>query len=163
MSYAQIKKAWNQDKIPVVVRTNKKGSKLHVRIPGGETERRWINSIGKSSGIWIGDKRYWQLPKTWFNDFVNRALDRYRQLYVIQPYRVLEKCAPACQNATGHICQCSCMGAHHGAGNDGSWFEVTDAFSGRWGEEELACRLMKAKDGASPFETIVRNVLDKRQ
>jgi hypothetical protein len=33
------------------------------------------------------------------------------------------------------------MGANHGAGNDGSWFEVSDTFSTRWGERELACRL----------------------
>jgi hypothetical protein len=37
------------------------------------------------------------------------------------------------------------MGEHHGAGNDGSWFEVSDAFSTRWQQRELACRLLTAR------------------
>jgi hypothetical protein len=37
------------------------------------------------------------------------------------------------------------MGAHHGTGNDGSWFEVSDTFSTRWGEHQLACRLLTAR------------------
>jgi hypothetical protein len=38
------------------------------------------------------------------------------------------------------------MGRHHGAGNDGTWFEVSDTFATRWGEKELACRLLTAKN-----------------
>jgi hypothetical protein len=38
------------------------------------------------------------------------------------------------------------MGANHGFGNDGSWFEVSETFATRWGEEELACRLMVKRD-----------------
>ncbi|MEP1497973.1 MAG: hypothetical protein ABJK50_20985, partial [Pseudophaeobacter sp.] len=64
---------------------------------------------------------------------------------IIQPYREQEICARACQEALGHECQCSCMGANHGAGNDGSWFEVSDTFSTRWGDRELACRLLTAR------------------
>ena len=66
-------------------------------------------------------------------------------VYIIQPYREQEICARACQEAQGHECQCSCMGANHGIGNDGSWFEVSDKFSTRWGERELACRLLTAR------------------
>jgi hypothetical protein len=60
----------------------------------------------------------------------------------------------ACLGAEKHECQCSCMGANHGAGNDGSWFEITDYFATRWGERSLACRLLvaalqrKARDDA---------------
>ncbi|WP_354134437.1 hypothetical protein [Bradyrhizobium sp. S3.9.1] len=67
------------------------------------------------------------------------------KVYIIQPYREQEICARACQEAQGHECQCSCMGANHGVGNDGSWFEVSDTFSTRWGERELACRLLTAR------------------
>jgi hypothetical protein len=84
------------------------------------------------------------LPKSWFNDLVDRALRLYGKVYIIQPYREQEICARACQEAQGHECQCSCMGANHGIGNDGSWFEVSDTFSSRWGERELACRLLTA-------------------
>ena len=72
-----------------------------------------------------GTDAYWELPKSWFNDFVDRALQRYGKVYIIQPYREQEICARACQEALGHECQCSCMGANHGVGNDGSWFEVS--------------------------------------
>ncbi len=29
----------------------------------------------------------------------------------------LHKCDARCQNATGHVCECSCHGEFHGAGN----------------------------------------------
>ena len=77
--------------------------------------------------------------------FSDRALQRYGKVYIIQPYREQEICARACQEALGHECQCSCMGANHGIGNDGSWFEVSDTFSTRWGNRELACRLLTAR------------------
>jgi hypothetical protein len=38
------------------------------------------------------------------------------------------------------------MGLHHGAGTDGSWFEVSDTFATRWGDQKLACRLMRTGD-----------------
>ncbi|WP_271621413.1 hypothetical protein [Bradyrhizobium sp. CCBAU 51745] len=94
---------------------------------------------------WIGTDAYWELPKSWFNDFVDRALQRYGKVYIIQPYREQEIWARACQEAQGHECQCSCMGANHGIGNDGSWFEVSETFSMRWGGRELACRLLTAR------------------
>ena len=72
-------------------------------------------------------------------------VESYRRRAALQPYREQEVCARACQEAQGHECQCSCMGANHGIGNDGSWFEVSDTFSTRWGERELACRLLTAR------------------
>lgn len=136
---------WNQPRIPVVLRRTGKGERLRVRLPFANDNRSWLQSIGKSSPDWISEAKYWELPKLWFNSFVNAALRRYGKLYVIQPYRPQEKCAPACLNAVGHECECSCMGANHGAGNNGSWFEVTETFATRWGDLELACRLMVAK------------------
>lgn len=34
-----------------------------------------------------GTDAYWELPKSWFNDLVDRALQRYGKVYIIQPYR----------------------------------------------------------------------------
>jgi len=99
---------------------------------------------------WIKDKGYWETPHTWFNDLVNRLLRKFGKLYIIQPLREQEKCAPACLNAQGHICQCSCLGANHGAGNDGSWFEVSETFAVRWKEVSYACRLMVANQSLKP-------------
>lgn len=138
----RIDRVWNQKAIPVILRRNRRGQRLRVRIPFSPTNRVWIQNGKRTSPIWVSDRKYWEIPKTWFNDFVERALKKYGKLYIIQPYREQEKCAPACLNAMGHECECSCMGANHGAGNDGSWFEVSDTFATRWGNEFLACRLM---------------------
>jgi hypothetical protein len=87
---------------------------------------------------WIKDGKYWEVPNSWFNDLVNGALDRWGKVYIIQPYREQEKCAPACMNALGHECQCSCMGQNHGAGgSDSGWFVVAETFASRWHEKEL--------------------------
>lgn len=121
MGVDQLKEVWNQSLIPVVIRTNKKGDKLRVRLPFNESHR------------------------AWFNNFVNNALPKYKKLYVMQPYRELEKCARKCMEAQGHECNCSCMGANHGAGMNTSWFEVDETFATRWNNEEVACRLMVVK------------------
>lgn len=136
---------WGQDAIPVVLRRTGKGQLLRVRLPYVETNRQWLQNGRRTPPAWIAGEKYWELPKSWFNDFVDRALRRFSKVYIIQPYREQEICARACQEAQGHECQCSCMGANHGVGNDGSWFEVSDTFSTRWGERELACRLLTAR------------------
>jgi hypothetical protein len=140
-----LKLIWKQKNIPVVLRRTGKGEKLRVRIPFAENNRRWLQNYRRTSVVWKSDGEYWEIPKSWFDDFVNRALERYGKIYIIQPFRPHEKCAPACLNATGHECNCSCMGANHGAGNDGSWFEVSDAFAIKWGNPMLACRLLTQK------------------
>lgn len=137
---------WSQKKIPVALRRTGKGEKLRVRLPFSDDNRQWLRNGRRTEPMWIGDpKAYWELPKAWFDDFVNRALGRFGKVYIIQPFREQEICARACQEARGHECECSCMGANHGAGNDGSWFEVSDTFSTRWGERDLACRLLTAR------------------
>ena len=145
MDRLTLKYVWNQEQIPVVLRRTGKGQRLRVRLPYAEESRQWLQNGRRTSPIWIGSEKYWELPKAWFNEFVERSLGKYCKVYIIQPYREQEKCARACQNATGHECQCSCMGLYHGTGNDGSWFEVSDTFSTRWGGQQLACRLMTAK------------------
>lgn len=138
----RIRKVWKQSVIPVVLRRTGKGERLRVRLPFADDNRQWLQNDRRFSPEWTAGKNYWELPKAWFNDFVERSLAKYGSVYIIQPYREQEKCAPACQNAVGHECECSCMGLYHGAGNDGSWFEVSDTFATRWHDRELACRLL---------------------
>jgi hypothetical protein len=137
---------WKQGliSIPVILRRGGKGESLRVRLPYGQDNRQWLQNGKRTSPTWFPDptKQYWETPKAWFNDLVERSLAKYKKTYIIQPYREQEKCAPACMNALGHECQCSCMGANHGAGNDGSWFEVSDTFATRWSGQQLACRLV---------------------
>lgn len=139
---------WAQKQIPVIVRRTGKGELLQMRLPYSGDNRQWIRNSRKTHPEWVASKGYWELPKAWFNDLVDRCLVRFKSVYIIQPYQEQEKCSPACQNAVGHECQCSCMGLHHGAGNDGSWFEVSETFSTRWQSRELACRLLTEKKGA---------------
>jgi hypothetical protein len=140
-----LKRVWNQKQIPVVLRRGGKGQHLRIRIPFSPANSEWLQNGKRIKPIWVEEYKCWEMPKAWFNDFVSQALSKYRKLYIIQPYREQETCAPACLNAVGHECQCACMGANHGAGNDGSWFEVSETFACRWGDQHLACRLMNAK------------------
>ena len=136
---------WNQKQVPVVLRRTGKGEKLRVRLPFAHDNRQWLQDGRRTEPTWISEgQAYWEIPKAWFDDFVDRALRRFGKVYIIQPYREQEICSRACQEARGHECQCSCMGANHGVGNDGGWFEVSDTFSMRWGRRELACRLLTA-------------------
>ena len=141
----ELRDIWNQNKLPVVLRRGGKGQRIRLRLPYSENNLSWLQNGKRIRPEWFGSERYWEIPKTWFNDFVERALKKYGLLYVIQPYREQEKCSPSCLNAIGHECQCSCMGLNHGAGNDGSWFEVNEAFAVRWGDAHLSCKLMGQK------------------
>lgn len=135
-----------QNQIPVVLRRTGRGQRLRARMPCADDNKQWLQDGHRTAPVWIGgDEAYWELPKSWFNDFVDRALLRFGKVYIIQPYREQEICARAGQEARGHECQCSCMGTNHGASNDGSWFEVSDTFSTRMGERELACRLLTVR------------------
>jgi hypothetical protein len=95
---------WGQEAIPVALRRTGKGQLLRVRLPYVGTNRQWLQNGRRTSPAWIAGKKYWELPKAWFNDFVERALAEYGRVYVIQPYREQEKCSLACQNAIGHEC-----------------------------------------------------------
>lgn len=143
MDNEELMHVWNQHEIPVILRRTGKGQLLRMRLPYADSNRIWLQGGRRISPTWIASKRYWELPKAWFNDVVERALRTYGQIHVIQPYREQEKCSPACLNASGHECQGSCMGRNHGAGNDGTWFEISETFATRWGDQMLACRLMK--------------------
>lgn len=110
MDAEQLTSIWNQRDIPVILRRTGKGELLRLRLPYAETNRSWLQNERRTSPAWIAGKRCWEIPKAWFNDFVERALATFGALYVIQPYREQEECSPACLNAVGHECQCSCMG-----------------------------------------------------
>ena len=136
----KIKTVWNNQRVPVILRRD--SWKLRVRLPFAVDKRPWLKASGGINPNWISNGKFWEVPKSWLNNLVQRALDRYNQLYVIQPYRAQRKCAPNCWNATGHDCDCQCMGENHGQGQMGSWLVISDTFATKWGDAELACRLM---------------------
>lgn len=147
----ELRAIWRQDFVPVIVRKGV-GYPLRVKLPNPQDNwewrrvaRIWLRAQRARGRIpeWLPQYRGWEVPKAWFNDLVAQMLAKYGKVFIIQPYREQEKCAPACMNAVGHECQCSCMGANHGAGGPGAgWFTVSETFATKWGEEHLACRLM---------------------
>ena len=145
-----IKLIWNQKAIPVVYRSGEK-KPLLLRLPYANDNKAWLRNDNQRRPEWDPKYTCWHTPRAWFNDIVNRCLHRFGKIYVIQPYRKQEKCAPACWNAKGHECQCSCMGAHHGTHNPGgSWIIASDAFATQWNGQELACRLLTRRPEEKP-------------
>src|SRR4051794_23904750 len=111
----------DQTRIPSIMRRGK-GHKLEVRLPYADDNRPWLQQRLKSAPVYDRAVRCWKLPANAFNKVVREILERFGAIYVIQPYQVHEVCAPACWNAEGHECQCSCMGANHGTGNSLGFF-----------------------------------------
>jgi len=146
---ASIRQQWIQPNVPIIVRTGVKGQKLTARLPYREDNRSWLHRLAtgkrKPEVSWVANERAWKLPLSWLNRFVDGALGRYGQVYLVQPFQEFEKCAQACRNAKGHDCQCSCMGANHGVGDGTGWFDVSEAFSFRWGQKQAAIRLITKK------------------
>ncbi|TGD60487.1 hypothetical protein EYC08_20715 [Tabrizicola sp. WMC-M-20] len=145
----EIHKKWHEARIPFIVRSGVPGQKLTAKLPFKPDNFAWIKSLAKGNRkpevSWDATTKTWALPVSWLNRFVDNGLARYGQLYVVQPFREMEKCAPACRNALGHDCECSCMGENHGAGNGLGWFDVSEAYSFRWGPQSAAARLMTTK------------------
>ena len=140
----RLRRVWKQSSTPVVYRRGK-GFPLLARLPYGVNNRAWLQALGRRHPVWDTQRHHWELPKAWFNELVRLCLQRYSRVYIIQPFHDQEKCAPACWNAAGEECQCSCMGLNHGSGHPGGqWKIVSDAFATRWGDRELACRLLTA-------------------
>ena len=136
-------KVWRQELVPVIYRGGK-GFPLWVRLKDSHSNRQWLQESGRRDPEWDTDWFHWEVPKSWFNDLVERLLRRFGQLYIIQPYNEDEECCYACQNAIHHICECSCMGANHGSQNAGNkWFSVSEAFIASRKGRLLACRLMR--------------------
>ena len=139
---ARISAIWNQTTIPVVLR--KEGSNpVQVRLPYAQNNRTWLQAGRRNKPKWLQDKKRWEVPKSWFEDLVRACLDRYQKVYVVQLHQEQQKCAPACWNAKGFHCECSCMGENHGSGQpDGNWHEVSETFAFQWEESMYACRLI---------------------
>ena len=138
----RLRRIWRQATVPVIYRQGK-GKPLFVKLPYDPGNKDWLRDGRRSKPKWNSQFKCWETPKAWFNSIVNRCLKASGSVYIVQPYREQEKCAPACWNAIGHECQCSCMGANHGSySSGGRWLVVSDTFATRWRERELACRLM---------------------
>lgn len=132
----------HQTRAPVLIRRGP-GYKLLVRLPYDVMNRGWLRISGTWHPEWDEKRKQWEVPQAWFDDLVKRCLVKYGCVYIVQPYREQEKCATSCWEAKGEECQCSCMGVNHGSLHPGgNWKIISDAFATRWGDRELACRLL---------------------
>ena len=133
---------WSQDQIPAVRRVGP-GHDLRIKLPFRDDNRTWLSQLGRRRPRWNSDLKCWEIPQSWLKGAIDICLQRYGRVYVIQPHRSHEVCARACWEATGYECQCSCLGANHGSQDSGrSWREVSETFATRWGDEDIACRLI---------------------
>lgn len=115
-----------------------------IKVPYAEGNRAWLQGENLRRPDWDAKYKCWLTPVAWFEDVIRRALERFGAVYVIQQYRTLEKCAPACWRARGMHCECSCMGVNHGRDvREGKWYEISDTCAVQWGERQLACRLIE--------------------
>ncbi len=129
LSDSHLKAIWRQGQIPAIFKRAKPQPVL-VRIPFAEGNQEWLRNDRRSKPKWNGQYKAWEIPTVWFDSVIKLALRRYREAYVIQLYRERQKCAPACWNAEGFHCECSCMGANHGGGHPGgNWYEVSETFA----------------------------------
>lgn len=140
------RRIWRQATIPVIWlnKERRRGDRrfpLLVKLPFSDGNHDWLQSGKRYRPKWIAQFMSWSVPVTWFEDVIRRALQRYRRVYVIQPFRKQEKCAPACWAARKFKCTCSCMGEHHGSDGAG-WFVASETCAIRYGGCELACRLI---------------------
>lgn len=138
----KLKEIWRQSRIPVVYR-RARPLPLLVRLPYFDDNFSWLRGSSHHKPKWNQRYKCWETPVSWFDVIIQKALRRSRSVYVIQVYKEQQKCAPACWNAAGFHCECSCMGANHGSGHPGgSWHEISETFAFEWGQRKYACRLI---------------------
>lgn len=134
---------WGQKVLPVIF-LGAPSHPLLVKLPYADDNREWLQDDRRNRPRWISSETAWSIPKAWFGDTAWRCLARYRAVYVIQAFRETEKCAPACVNAVGIECTCSCLGANHGSGiSMQTWYVVSEAFAVRYGPKQYAVRLLR--------------------
>ncbi len=145
---AILSKAARAGGTPVILLT-RKSKPLWLVMPFAPDNSDWLQ-IGHSrrSHAYVREPHppHWTAPKAWLNDLARRLVGRFGACYLVQALREREQCAPACWNAEGVECECSCMGHHHGEGHpEGRWYEVSETCAVSWGDRQLHYKLLKAR------------------
>jgi hypothetical protein len=131
---------WRQKEIPVIYKTK---DCVLMKMPFDSNNRIIALSISGNKLSWHPNYKCWEISKGRFLLAVQQMLFHWGSTYVIQKFNKMEKCAPACWNAKGIDCKCSCMGEHHGSGSpDGRWYEISETCAIGWRGEEFSCRLL---------------------
>ncbi|WP_294292095.1 hypothetical protein [uncultured Sphingomonas sp.] len=134
-----------QKRVPVLIRRGE-GDRPRLQLPFAEGNRGWLRATGMTNPKWIAADKQWEVPQARFTELVNRCLERFGKVWVVQPHNEQEKCAPACWDAEREECQCSCMGVNHGSrGPAGRWKIISDSFATRWLGAHMAARLIQRR------------------
>lgn len=140
----RLREIWLQKVVPVVYRQVRPEPVL-LRIPYAQNNFEWVRGEKRHKPDWNAKFKCWETPVSWFDELIERTLRKFGKVYVIQLFKEHQKCAPACWNAKGFHCECSCMGANHGSGHPGGrWHEVSETFAFQWGARKYSCRLITA-------------------
>lgn len=141
---------WEQRKLPVIYRP--KQGKLAVKLPYREDNRLWLKGEGNRRPKWHPEGKYWETPAAWYDRVLRLSMVRFGGAYTIRTVQKLAKCAPACWNALGPDCHCSCEGENHGKGTGGRrWNVINETLAVEWGRKELRCTLL-LPTGATPLD-----------
>ena len=141
---------WNQGKLPVIYVPY--SGPLMIRLPKGvftsTQEGEWLRLVERHRRKPQRNERFncWDVPRAWYRDLSRQIVERFDKTYLIKPYRESQKCAPACWDAKGDLCVCSCMGKNHGLGQPGGqWFIVSDTCAVKWGEKDYSLSVLSRK------------------
>src|SRR5688572_9422734 len=112
---------FKQNSSPVIYRPST--GKLWVKIPYDRKDTvdpsrySWLSSLLPQYPQWFPLWKSWIVPRKHFDFITKQLLQIFKMVIVLQHYREKEVCAPACWNARNLECNCSCLGANHGAGH----------------------------------------------
>lgn len=98
--------------------------KVIARLPFVPETRRWLQqAVQVRSPKWDPKQMVWVLPRNCATRLLRAAIDRFGGVEVYRDMTKLSRCTRSCLEAAGAECDCSCLGAHHGA-SSANWYEI---------------------------------------
>ena len=125
------------------------GSGLWIKVPydrkdtNDPSRYKWLCNLFPRKPIWFKEYKAWIVPKCHLQFITKKLLDRFGCVILVQLHKEKEICAPACWNATGLECHCSCLGVNHGTGQlGGRWYILGDAYAVQWNNTMVSCQFL---------------------
>lgn len=100
--------------------------RIFVRMPYRKGNRDWIKQVTgkKTRPDWNRDRQRWEISRAHLGIILKALLFRFDVVDFFREYKTTQRCDIRCLSATGHDCECSCMGKHHGSkASGGGWME----------------------------------------
>jgi len=140
---------FSQNSFPVVCNPPT-DSGLWIKIPADWNDKddprryHWLCNLLPRKPRWFLQYKSWIIPERHLQLITKELLDKFGCVILLQLHREKEVCAPACWNAQGLECHCSCLGVNHGAGQPGGrWYIVGEAYAVQWaGDLKVSCQYL---------------------